>query len=333
MEIRVIIAAVVAVASAFLLTFGVRKLSPILGFMDIPRDDRRMHETAVPRAGGVAVYIAFLIAMCITGLWELLLPYAVCGTIIMAVGLADDKISISPKTKLVVQALAGAVLCLFGITVEELSFFGLELDLGWAAYPLTVIWVIAITNVFNLIDGLDGLCCGLSIIGAGAIGLLAYFDGNTELIICSLLFVASCVGFLPHNAHKAKIFIGDSGAMLCGFTLATLSCQTVFESRMSVPSLTAIVIFGIPLFDATFAVIRRIKGKSNIFVGDKKHVHHRLSARYGHRNAVILLYVGALLLGGIAILMGASLVCEIIAVILFVLVLAYAIVRFGIYKN
>ncbi len=333
METRVIIAALVAAVSAFLLTFGVRKLSPILGFMDIPKDDRRMHETAVPRAGGVAVYIAFLIAMCITGLWDLLLPYAICGFIIMAVGLADDKISISPKTKLIVQALAGAVLCLFGITVEELVFFGFKLSLGWAAYPLTVIWVIAITNVFNLIDGLDGLCCGLSIIGAGAIGLLAYFDGNASLTACSLIFVASCLGFLPHNAYKAKIFIGDSGAMLCGFTLATLACQTVFEARMSVPSLAAIVIFGIPLFDATFAVIRRIVSKSNIFIGDKKHVHHRLSERYGHRNAVILLYVGALLLGGIAILMGASLLTEIIATLLSLLVLTYAIIRFGIYKG
>ena len=333
MEIRVIIAAAVAVVSAFLLTFGVRKLSPILGFMDIPKDDRRMHVEAVPRAGGIAVYIAFLIAICISGLWDLLLPYAVCGSIIMAVGLADDKISISPKTKLVVQALAGAVLCLFGITVEELAFFGFEIDLGWAAYPLTVIWVIAITNVFNLIDGLDGLCCGLSIISACAIGLLAFFDGNSSLTACSLVFVSACLGFLPHNAHKAKIFIGDSGAMLCGFTLAVLSCETVFEARMTVPSLTAIVIFGIPLFDATFAVFRRLSSKSNIFVGDKKHVHHRLSERYGHRNAVILLYVAALLLGGIAILMGASLVCEIVALVLFLLVLAYAIIRFGVYKG
>ncbi len=323
----------IAAVSAFLLTFGVRKLSPILGFMDVPKDDRRMHETAVPRAGGIAVYIAFLVAICITGLWDIFLPYAVCGFIIIAVGLADDKISVSPKAKLVVQALAGAVLCLFGITVDELLFFGFKLNLGWAAYPLTVIWVIAITNVFNLIDGLDGLCCGLSIIGAGAIGLLAYFDGNASLTACSLIFVAACLGFLPHNAHKAKIFIGDSGAMLCGFTLATLSCQTVFEARTSVPSFAAIVIFGIPLFDAVFAVIRRLIGKSNIFVGDKKHVHHRLSERYGHRNAVILLYVGALMLGGIAILMGYSLISEIIAVILSLLVLAYAIIRFGIYKG
>ncbi len=333
MEIRVIIAAAVAAVSAFLLTFGVRRLSPMLGFMDVPNDDRRMHETAVPRAGGIAVYIAFLLAMCITGLWELLLSYALCGFIIMAVGLADDKISITPKTKLVVQALAGAILCLFGITVEELTFFGFELNLGWAAYPLTVIWVIAITNVFNLIDGLDGLCCGLSIIGAGAIGIIAFFDGNASLTACSLIFVAACLGFLPHNTHKAKIFIGDSGAMLCGFILATLSCQTVFESRMSVPSLAAIVIFGIPLFDAVFAVIRRLVGKSNIFIGDKKHVHHRLSERYGHRNAVVLLYVGALMLGGIAILMGYSLASEILGVVLTLLVLAYAIIRFGVYKG
>ena len=328
-----VIAAAVAVISGFLLTFGVRKLSPILGFMDVPKDDRRMHDTAMPRAGGIAVYLAFLIGMCVTGLWEIFLPYAICGLIIMIVGLCDDKISISPKAKLLGQALAGAVLCLFGITVEELVFFGFKIPLGWAAYPLTVLWIVAITNIFNLIDGLDGLCCGLSIIGAGAIGLLAYFDGNSVLTASALVFASACLGFLPHNAHKAKIFIGDSGAMLCGFTLATLACQTVFESRMSVPSVTAIVIFGIPLFDAVFAVFRRLIGKTNIFVGDKKHVHHRLSERYGHRNAVICLYVGALTLGGIAILMGASLMWEIIGTVLAFLVLAYAIVRFGVYKG
>ena len=109
MEIRVTIAAAVAAVLAFLLTFAVRRLSPKLGFMD----DRRMHTEAVPRAGGVAVYIAFVIAMCITGLWELLLPYGVCGLIILIIGLADDKISISPKLKLFGQAIAGIALCLF----------------------------------------------------------------------------------------------------------------------------------------------------------------------------------------------------------------------------
>ena len=333
MEIRVVIAATVAAVLAFLLTFGVRRLSPILGFMDVPKDDRRMHETAVPRAGGVAVYIAFIIGMCITGLWELLLPYGLCGLIILLVGLADDKISISPKLKLFGQAIAGIVLCIFGITVEEIVLFGFELKLGWLAYPLTVIWIIAVTNIFNLIDGLDGLCCGMTIIGAGAIALLAHFDGNVSLSACALVFISACLGFLPHNAHKARIFIGDSGAMLCGFTLAALSCQSVFEAEMPTPSLAAIVIFGIPLFDAVFAVFRRIANKSNIFIGDKKHVHHRLSERYGHRNAVIFLYVGALLLGGIALLMGASLLCEIIGAVLALLVLAYGIIRFGVYKG
>ena len=333
MEIKVIIAAAVAAVSAFLLTFGVRRLSPILGFMDVPKDDRRMHSTATPRAGGIAVYLAFIIAMIVTGLYDLLLPYAVTGLIIMAVGLADDKISISPKTKLIVQALAGAVLCLFGITVSDVNLFGFSFYLGWAEYPLTVIFVIAITNVYNLIDGLDGLCCGLTIIGTCVIALLAYFDGNNAVTACALIFAMSCLGFLPHNAHKAKIFIGDSGAMLCGFTLAALACETGFDAGGSIPSFAMIVILGIPLFDAGFAVVRRLLSGNNIFVGDKKHVHHRLSGRYGHRNAVILLYVGELLLGGIALLMGASLACEIIAVILALLVLAYAVVRFGIYKD
>ncbi len=333
LEIKVITASVITVISAFFLTFGVRKLSPILGFMDVPKDDRRMHEETVPRAGGVAVYIAFMIGMCCAGLWNLLAPYAVCGLIILAVGLADDKISISPKFKLLGQAIAGAVLCLFDITVEKFILFNVEISFGWAAYPLTIIWVMTVTNIFNLIDGLDGLCCGLSIIGGVTIGLLSFFDGKPEITACALIFACACLGFLPHNAYRAKIFIGDSGAMLCGFVLATLSCQSIFEPKMSIPSLSAIVIFGIPLFDAVFAVIRRIANKSNIFIGDKNHIHHRLSQRYGHRNAVIFIYMGATILGGIAILMGASLIWEIIATVLFLMVLTYGIIRFGIYKG
>lgn len=328
-----IIAAAVAAVSGFFLTFAVRRLSPRLGFMDVPTDERRMHEDSVPRAGGIAVYLAFLIAMCITGLWDLLLPYVAGGLIILAVGLADDKISISPKLKLFGQALAGICLCLFDITVEEIVFFGQEWDLGIAAYPLTVLWVMAITNVFNLIDGLDGLCCGMSIIGAATLGILSYFDGNPSVTACALIFAAACLGFLPHNVYNAKIFIGDSGAMLCGFILAVLSCESVFEAKMSIPSLTAVVIFGIPLFDAGFAVIRRIANRKNIFIGDKKHIHHRLSERYGHRNAVIFLYIAAILLGGIAILMGASLACEIIGTVLFLLAVGYGIIRFGVYKG
>jgi UDP-GlcNAc:undecaprenyl-phosphate GlcNAc-1-phosphate transferase len=315
------------------LTYAFIKLSPKLGFMDIPKDDRRMHNTATPIAGGFAIYLAFLLSMCIAGLFKLLVPYAVCGLIIVIVGLADDKISLNPKIKLLGQAIAGTVLCFFGITVKNLTFFGHSFDLGWLAYPITVFWIVAVTNIFNLIDGLDGLCCGLSIIAAAIIGLLSFFDGNNEVTACALVYVFACLGFLPHNTYRAKIFMGDTGAMFSGFVLATLACQAVYSPKASIPALVPLVIFGIPVFDAVFAVIRRLIGKSNIFVGDKKHVHHRLTERYGHRNAVIFMYTAAMLLGGIALIISCSFIGEIIGLILTALAIGYGVARFGIYKG
>ena len=330
---KTLIACVIAMVFGFLLTYPTRFLAPILGFMDIPKDERRMHKKPTPRIGGVSVYLAFLISMCLTGLFSLLVPYAVCGLIIVTVGIVDDKFSIGPLAKIFGQTLAGIALCLFGITVDTLWFFGLTIDLGLLTYPFTVVWVVLISNIFNLIDGLDGLCCGVSILSAASLALMAFREGQETVTASALVFIFACLGFLPHNTRPAKIFMGDTGAMLCGFVLAALSCQSVYSENYTMPALVPIVIFGIPIFDAVFAIIRRLGSGKSVFVGDKLHVHHRLNNRYGHVRAVILIYMGTLVLAGIAMIMRYSIVGEIVACGLFLLAIAYGVVRFGIYKE
>lgn len=331
--VDILLACLVALFVSFVLTYPVRYLASKLGFMDIPKDDRRMHTEPRPLIGGAAIYLAFIAAMCVCRLFDLLLPYVLGGLIIIIVGMLDDKYSIKPWMKLVGQAFSGIVLCIFGITVERLSFFGANLDLGIFAYPMTVIWVVAVTNIFNLIDGLDGLCCGTSILCAACLGLISFFSGNPVTTSASLIYAAACLGFLPHNTFPARIFIGDTGAMFSGFVLAALSCTAVYSSQSTLPAMIPIVVFGIPVFDAVYALVRRLVSGQNVFLGDKMHVHHRLSRRYGHMKAVILMYGATVLLSGIAIIMQYSLAGEIAGTVLTLLAIAYGVVRFAIIKE
>lgn len=331
--VNILLACLVALLVSFALTYPVRYLASRFGFMDIPKDDRRMHTEPRPLIGGVAVYLAFIAAMCVCRLFGLLLPYVLGGLTIIAVGMLDDKYSIKPWMKLAGQAAAGIVLCIFDITVERLTFFGVSIDLGIFAYPMTVIWVIAVTNIFNLIDGLDGLCCGTSIICAAALGLISFFSGNPVTTAAALIYAAACLGFLPHNTFPARIFIGDTGAMFSGFVLAALSCTSVYSSRSVLSAIIPIVIFGIPVFDAVYALVRRLVSGQNVFLGDKMHIHHRLSRRYGHMKAVILMYGASVLLAGIAVIIQYSLAGEIAGTVLTLLAIAYGVVRFAVIKE
>lgn len=322
-----------ALILGFVLTFPLKKLAKAFGFMDVPSDGRRMHTEPIPRIGGLAIYVAFSVALCVTGNISAVLPYIFAGAIVAVLGIIDDKHPLNAPIKLAGQMLAGICLCFFGITVDNIRLLGLNIDTGILAYPLTVIFVIAVINIFNLIDGLDGLCCGLSVISACGLILLTVLAGASDVTVIALVFVFACVGFLPHNTHTARIFMGDTGSMLCGTVLASLICQTVFSAEYEFSALTVLALIGIPVFDTAFAIVRRIYNKTNIFTGDKKHVHHRLSARYGHCKAVLLMYAGGLFLAGIALLTGFAPAGEIVGAVLLLLCAAYGVIRFGIFKD
>lgn len=334
---KIFIACTVAMLLGFALTLVCIKVAPLLGIMDVPKDERRMHDTPKPRMGGVAIFLAFCIALAVIGKFFSLLPYALGGLILVAVGLLDDKFGLKPWMKIVGQALAAVVLCAFGITVQFFEFVFVSFNTWYFAYPLTVIFVIAVTNFFNLIDGIDGLCTGITVFGCGGIAIVDMACGYGKAYPIALAFLFACIGFLPLNTNPAKIFLGDTGSMLCGFMMAALSMKVFY----SVPdigtdamfALTPLVLIGIPLFDTCFAIIRRLMSGNSIFVGDKKHVHHRLTERYGQKGAVLILYLVAIVLAEIAFIMNSTIVGTVIGTALAVVLLGFSVFRFGICKD
>ena len=223
MDKTIILPCLCALVLGFVLTLVFKKLAKRWGFMDIPVDDRRMHTDPIPRIGGLAIYISFVAALLVTGRFLTVLPYIIGGAIVVVLGVIDDKRSLNASTKIVGQTLAGICLCFFGVTVDSVKLFGLNINMGILSYPLTVIFVIAVINMFNLIDGLDGLCCGLSVIAASALTLLAVFAGAESVAVIGIIFVFSCIGFFPHNAHRAKIFMGDTGSLFLGALVSGLA--------------------------------------------------------------------------------------------------------------
>ena len=333
MDHLIILPCICALILGFVLTFPLKRLAQVLGFMDVPDDERRMHTEPIPRIGGLAIYVAFFISICISGKLFSAMPYILSGAIVAVLGSIDDRHPLTASKKLVGQTLAGICLCFFGVTVDNIRLFGLNIETGIIAYPLTVIFVIAVVNVLNLIDGLDGLCCGMSVISVCGLVLLTALAGATDVTAIALVFIFSCMGFFPHNTHPARIFMVDTGSMLCGIVLASLCCQTVFSAEYEFSALTVLALIGIPIFDTAFAIVRRIHNKVGVFKGDKKHVHHRLSARYGHRKAVLLMYAGGVLLSGIALITNFAPMGEMIGGVLLLLCAAYGVIRFGVCKN
>lgn len=334
---KILISCAVALVLGFALTLVCIKVAPILGFMDVPKDDRRMHQKPTPRMGGVAIFLAFCIALSVVGKFFDLLPYAVGALILVTVGLLDDKYGLKPWMKIVGQALAGIALCAFGITAQFFNFICFSFDAWYFSYPITVFFVIAVTNFYNLIDGLDGLCSGITVFGCGGIAMIDLICGSGKIAPIALAFLAACVGFLVLNLNPAKIFLGDTGSMLCGFMLAALCCKLFYavpeKSTEALFALTPLLIIGIPLFDTCFAIVRRLANGTGVFVGDKKHVHHRLTERYGQKGAVLLMYLGAVVLSEIGFIMNISTMGAIIGCVLAVLATAYGVIRFGIIKN
>ena len=334
---KIFISCTVAMVLGFILTLVCIKIAPVLGFMDVPKDDRRMHNAPTPRMGGVAIFLSFCIALAAVGKFSELLPYALGGLILVTVGLLDDKYGLKPWMKILGQALAGVALCAFGVTARFFEFYLFAIDTKIFAYPLTVIFVIAVTNFYNLIDGIDGLCSGITVFGCGGIAIVDMLCGYGVIYPVALAFIFACIGFLPLNTNPAKIFLGDTGSMLCGFMMAGLSCEVFYcvpkIGTEAMFAFTPLVLIGIPLFDTCFAIIRRLANGTGIFVGDKKHVHHRLTERYGARGAVLILYLAAIVLAEVAFIMNTSIVGALIGLIFAVIILAFAIVRFGFIKN
>ena len=326
----VIWACLLAFAISLGITFPIRKIiAPKLGFMDVPTDARRMHTKAMPLIGGFGIYVAFAAAATVFGYADTALPYILGGGIIVVCGLLDDRFSIKPKYKLLFQLAAGVVLCLFGVTVQHICFFGYHIQMGILQYPMTVLWVAAVTNAFNLIDGLDGLCTSITVISSGGVGLIALTNGHDGVFVCAMILMCAALGFLPHNAHPAKIFLGDTGSMLFGFIMAAMSIDVVYVDGTHIPTMVAIILIGLPVFDTSYAIVRRLYHRQHIMSGDKNHVHHVLSRRYSHAKAVVFMCLASIVCVAIALLATGGGIYEAIGYVLTAAAIAVAIARFA----
>ncbi|MCD7776849.1 MAG: undecaprenyl/decaprenyl-phosphate alpha-N-acetylglucosaminyl 1-phosphate transferase [Firmicutes bacterium] len=290
--IRIAAATLAAALISLIATPPVRRLAIKIGAMDIPKDNRRMHKTPMPLIGGLAIFISFAVSSLVfMGLDEMKLSIYIGAVIIILLGVFDDIYDIKAIIKFIVQIIVAVILISDGILIDGFSVFGTYVNLGWMAYPITTLWIVALVNAFNLIDGLDGLSCGMSAICCISLFVVAMLMGNTHSAMLAAVLFGACVGFLPYNFYPAKIFMGDTGAYFLGYMMAVISIEGVFKVSAVISFLLPIIIFALPLFDTIFAFTRRILKGEGPFTPDKKHLHHRLiEAGLSQRQAVGVLY-------------------------------------------
>jgi len=317
----------VAFGVSYLATPVVRRLVMALGGVDVP-EDRKVHREPTPTMGGLAMYLA-LIASLVTarllpGLRDLFRessePYgvAIAATVLVMVGIVDDLRGMRARTKLAGQMLAAGVLVLFGVQVFYFWIPGvgvLSLSSDLAAL-LTVVWTVALINAVNLIDGLDGLAVGVTSIAAVTFFIYAYQTSEGADTTAELLTIAVAgmgLGFLRHNFNPARIFMGDAGSMLLGVLLAsatvsgisrTTEPQFIDVAGFIVPVLLPVFVLAIPLADASFAIMRRVREGRPVFHPDKQHIHHWLLDMAGsHRQAVLVMYLWSVMLAAAALVL------------------------------
>ena len=322
------------IAISFLLAFIVSfmatpesiKIAHKIGAVDVPKDNRRMHQNVMPKLGGIAVIAGFLISIIyllfvvtIEGSVDIFgqeqyfkkLLGILLGIIVITItGILDDTKNLKAYQKMIGQIIAAAIVVAFGLQIDAINITSFAIAIGlsrWLSVIITIIWIVGITNAINLMDGLDGLSSGISLISC--ISLLIIFALNNSPMIAILVIaslIGALVGFLPYNYAPAKTFIGDTGSNFLGFMLAVISILGVAKTYTIAVIVLPILVLGLPILDVVWAIIRRIiKGKSikAIFKADNEHVHHKLVKRgFSQKQAVLILYGASAILGMFAII-------------------------------
>ena len=297
-------ALIVALIVALVATPVVKSLAFKMGAMDVPKDNRRMHDHPIPRMGGLAIFLGFLLSVLLFAEITPQLRGMLLGSVIIVVlGIFDDIYSLPAMFKFVVQIVAALVAVFSGNVIQTLSnpnIFSSDLywDLGVLSIPVSVIWIVAITNAVNLIDGLDGLACGVSTISSMTRLVISLVVSDAPAAILMAALAGSCIGFLPYNLNPAKIFMGDTGSTFLGYVLAVVSIQGLFKFYTIISFAVPFLMLGLPIFDTCFAFIRRIAHGQSPMHADRSHVHHRLiDMGFSQKQAVAVLYIISAILG------------------------------------
>lgn len=274
-----------------------KKIANHIGAIDIPRSEegnRHIHKKEIPKLGGLGIFLSFLIGYMIFGNQSIQMNSILIGSfIIILISLADDIKPVRAWQKFIGHLIAAIIIVFYGqITLNNVTAFGFSLDFGIWAYPITLLFIIACTNIINLIDGIDGLSGGICSIFFLTIGIIGLYQGRSGSLVMILTFVmlGSTLGFLAHNFYPATIFAGDSATFM-GFIIAIIS-MLEFKGPALTSFFVPIIILAIPILDTLFAIIRRtLKGKP-IFSADKEHLHHQLlGMNFSQRTTVILIYI------------------------------------------
>lgn len=327
---------------AFVVAFGftwisvplARKIAEKIGAIDVPKDARRMHKVPTPRLGGLAVFLGFLVSvLCFCEITRELIGL-LCGSVIIVIlGIFDDSHDLSAKLKFCVQIIAALVTIYIGDI--KINFFtnpnifsdeGVLLLSDWIAVPCTVLWIVAITNAVNLIDGLDGLAAGVSTIAAVSLVFIASMVDEPAIALIAIIIAGACLGFLPFNFRKKKkIFLGDTGATFLGYALAVLSVQGGFKSYAVISFAVPVLIFGLPIFDTAFAMLRRVLTGRSPMSPDRGHIHHRLvDMGFSQKQSVFILYAMSGVLGLTAVVLAESGAMRALLLLIGVLIVIFA---------
>ncbi len=300
-----IYALLIAAVITFALTPVAMRAAWRLGVVDRP-DGRRIHDRPIPLLGGVAIFLGILVAV-LPNL-EVDRRYAsilIGAGLICLLGVVDDRFGIPPLPKLLGQIACAAIPVATGMTIDSITIPLIEpstVSFGVLAYPLTIIFIVAVANVVNLADGMDGLAAGVCGISALTFAILALSLGRISAGVMAAAVAGACLGFLPWNFNPAKVFMGDSGALVLGFLLACVSIQGVMKTAAALSLVFPLVVLLVPILDTSFVILKRLKSGQSIASADKNHFHHRLlRVGYTQRQAVGLLYAWSGVLAAFAL--------------------------------
>lgn len=294
-----------AMAIVLLLTPVVEWLAHRIGALDEPTDRPRVHKRPVPRIGGLAIVAGISVPAAFSVAGDGPYTGILLGTLAVAsLGLVDDIRGLKPLTKM----LGVAVIALIPVVGYDLTFDHVTLplvgnhDLGWAAYPLTVIWIVVLANLVNLIDGMDALAAGIVAIAAGSFAILAASFGRTDAAALAAIVCGATLAFLPRNYHPARIFMGDSGALALGFVLATMAVQGVLKTAATIALAGPLLVLAVPILDTSFVVLKRLKYGRAPWGADHNHFYHRfMRIGFSQRRTAAYLHLWAALLAAFAI--------------------------------
>lgn len=304
-------------ALAYFIAFGLVPIVRVLAFklnaVDVPKDERRMHKKPIPRWGGVAIYSGFVISVaCFSPIIDSRLIGILIGSlVIVIVGVFDDKYALPAWLKLLGQCVAAVIVIAFGVRINAfnglLAFVDNYTVINWFSMIITFIWIIGVTNAINLIDGLDGLAVSISGISAFALIFLSLIIGRTDVAVLFSAVAGACMGFRPYNVNPAKIFMGDSGALFLGYILSTLSIDAFLQGYSSMSVIVPVIVLGLPIFDTSFAIVRRLYKGQGIMSADRGHLHHRLvDSGFSQRETVSIMSTFTALLSITAIILEAK---------------------------